>query len=183
MTQSSGTAATSVEIWAVTATRRPEGTAASATQRAIWRGRGGAISVPSTVAATGGASGAFHNSAPQAAISSDQHDEAQRPQPGLIAELGSTVRSVRDMTAAQGSCRHCWRRRENTDLWPPGGRCARTRPAATGCWPRARGTAARSTPQTSRAARMPALSSAAGPIHWRWRAAGRSRRRPSPRGE
>ena len=87
MTQSSGTAATSVEICAVTATRRPDGTAASADPARDRRASvGGAASAPSTVAAAGGASGRVHSSAPQAAISSDQHDEADRPQPGLIAE-------------------------------------------------------------------------------------------------
>ena len=56
-----------------------------------------------------------HSSTPQPAISAISTTKPQRPQPGLVAELRSTARPARDRTAARGSCRHCWRHRENTD--------------------------------------------------------------------
>ena len=66
MTHSSGTAATSVEMCAVTATSRPDGTAARKTQRTTSRQVGGAASAvpgvePVTGAAAGALSGDCHN--------------------------------------------------------------------------------------------------------------------------
>src|SRR5918911_5018452 len=68
-TQNNGTAAASVEMWRVTASRSPDGTAASPTNAKRSRQVGGAISSLRAVAATGGNLADRNNSTPQAAIS------------------------------------------------------------------------------------------------------------------
>src|SRR5690348_5662371 len=63
-TQNNGTAAASVEMWRVTARRRPEGTAASPTNVKRSRQVGGAVSAPRAVTATGDKLGEPSNSRP-----------------------------------------------------------------------------------------------------------------------
>src|SRR6266699_610224 len=67
-TQNNGTAAASVEMWTVTASRRPEGTAASPTSAKRSR-QVGAVSSLRAVAAGGDKLADRSNSTPQAAIS------------------------------------------------------------------------------------------------------------------
>jgi hypothetical protein len=67
-THSSGAAATSVEICAVTAIRRPDGTAARKIQRARKLHGGAGASVSSAAISTAADAGERSNSSPQAAI-------------------------------------------------------------------------------------------------------------------
>ena len=117
MTQSSGTAATSVEMCAVTATRRPDGTAASATQRAISRQRRAAVPFRRRrqwlrpAAAVGCAPQQTRRRLRSAAIRTTKPNDHSRVwSPSWMNGSIST-----DRTSAQGSCRHCWRHRGNRD--------------------------------------------------------------------
>ena len=89
--QNSGTDATSVEMWAVTAIRRPDGTAASPIQIAVSR-QVGAAAVDGlagcVVVASGSRLGERSISTPQAATSSDQKIVADRPEPASAGQAG-----------------------------------------------------------------------------------------------
>jgi hypothetical protein len=69
MVQNSGTEATSVAMWAVTAISRPDGTAASAIQIAMSRQLGPVTAVVSVATASGNRLGDRNISPPQAATS------------------------------------------------------------------------------------------------------------------
>ncbi len=158
MTQRSGAAATSVEMCAVTATSSPDGTAARNIQRPIARQLGAGVAARAPARRLLGGRGERSSRIRRRLRSMRTGPNSRRSTAEFGCAAKAPARAAPGRREAQGSCRHSRRRRENTDPCRPDGRCARTRPAATDCWPTAQRTAARSKPQTGREARASAHS-------------------------